>query len=488
MKSKFYITTSIAYTNSDPHLGFALEITQADVLARYRKTLGEEVFFLTGTDEHGVKIVKSAEQANKNPKEFVDEISGKFQKLAKEINLSNNDFIRTSDQKKHWPTVKKVWLQLEKNNDLYKKKYQGLYCPGCEAFITKKDLVDGKCVNHRREPEVIEEENYFFRLSKYSKQIEKLIKNNAIKIIPPSKKKDVLNFIGQGLEDLSFSRPRIDLQWGIPVPNDNTQTIYVWSDALLNYISALGYDKNSPKYKKFWPADIHCIGKDILKFHAAIFPGMLLALKLPLPKNIFVHGFITVNGQKMSKTLGNVINPFDLIKTYGADSLRYYLLRELPASEDGDFSMEKFTNRHNGDLANGLGNFSARTLSLASKSTFKINSKTLKSNNASINKKIELTRKKVGQKIEQFKFNEALNAIWDLISFGDNYVNKNKIWAIKDEKIKSQKILDLVVILKNTAEMLAPFLPATSEKILKNIKISKNILKTTKGEILFPRI
>jgi len=190
----------------------------------------------------------------------------------------------------------------------------------------------------------------------------------------------------------------------------------------------------------------------------------------------------------MSKTLGNVINPFDLIKTYGADSLRYYLLRELPASEDGDFSMEKFTNRHNGDLANGLGNFSARTLSLASKSTFKINSKTLKSNNASINKKIELTRKKVGQKIEQFKFNEALNAIWDLISFGDNYVNKNKIWAIKDEKIKSQKILDLVVILKNTAEMLAPFLPATSEKILKNIKISKNILKTTKGEILFPRI
>jgi len=265
MKNKFYITTSIAYTNSPPHIGFALELIQADVLARYQRSLGKETFFLTGTDEHGVKIARAAEEAVEEPRKFCDKISSKFKDLTKVLNISNDDFIRTTDKKRHWPAVEKIWLKLKANNDLYKKKYKGLYCSGCEAFITQKDLTRGKCVIHQKKPEIIEEENYFFRLSKYSKAIESAIKKDELKIIPQARKNEVLSFIKQGLEDVSFSRPRKDLKWGIPVPGDASQTIYVWADALSNYISALGYDKNDHRFKKFWPADIHCIGKDILR-------------------------------------------------------------------------------------------------------------------------------------------------------------------------------------------------------------------------------
>ena len=322
-------------------MGYALEIIQADVFARYRRILGEEVFFLTGTDEHGAKVTKAAEKEGKSPKEFVDKISGEFRELKEVLNLSNDDFIRTTDEKRHWPIVKKVWQKLKENGDIYKKKYQGLYCVGCEAFITKKDLIDGKCKIHQKEPEIVEEENYFFRLSKYSKKIEEIIEKDEVKIIPEERKNEMLSFIGQGLEDVSFSRPRKDLKWGIPVPDDESQTIYVWADALINYISALGgFEKG--EFKEFWPPDIHFLGKDILRFHATIWLGMLLSLGLELPKNIFVHGFITSNGQKMSKSLGNVIDPFELVKKYGADAVRYFLLREIPPTEDGDFTYEKF--------------------------------------------------------------------------------------------------------------------------------------------------
>lgn len=314
---KFYITTSIAYTNTPPHIGFALESIQADVLARYHRALGEDVFFLTGTDEHGAKIAKAAEAAQKEPRKFVDYIAERFEALKPALNLSNNDFIRTTDEKRHWPAVKKVWLRLKKNGDICKKSYKGLYCSGCEAFITKKDLVGGKCAIHLKEPEIIDEENYFFRLSKYSDKLKKLIEKDKLRIIPEARKNEMLSFINQGLEDISFSRPRKDLKWGIPVPDDDSHTIYVWADALINYISAIGYAEENKIFKKFWPADVHCVGKDILKFHALIWPGMLLSLGLDLPKNIFVHGFITVDGQKISKSLGNTIDPFELVKKYG---------------------------------------------------------------------------------------------------------------------------------------------------------------------------
>ena len=477
-KKKFYITTSIAYTNAQPHLGFGLESVQADVIARHHRLLGEDVFFLTGTDEYGRKVVEAAEEADKTPKKFCDGISAKFRNLKEILNLSNDDFIRTTDQKRHWPAVKKAWLGLKKSGDIYKKKYRGLYCSGCEAFITRKDLMNGKCVIHQKKPELIEEENYFFRLSKYSKRIEKIVKGDTIKIIPQSRKREMLNFLKQGLEDISFSRPRKDLGWGIPVPDDETQTIYVWGDALINYISALGYSKNSSKFKKYWPADVHCIGKDIQKFHCLIWPGMLLSLNLPLPKTIFVHGFITASGQKISKSLGNVIDPFGLVKKYGTDPVRYFLLREIPPTEDGDFTYEKFEGRYNSDLAKGLGNLVARVITMAKKIKLVdtgYQPARLNRFQTTVNKTWESYKKA----LDEFKFNEALAAIWGLIGFCDKYIEKERPW---EENEKQKEVIgNLLFVLKEIAELLKPFLPETSEKILEQIK-------TKKSKALFPRL
>lgn len=472
-KKKFYITSSIAYANAMPHLGFALEVIQADIIARYHQLSSEDVLFLTGTDEHGAKVAKAAEEIGKTPKEFVDGISEKFKALKEFLGLSNNDFIRTTDEKRHWPAVKKVWLKFKENDDVYLKKYKGLYCPGCEAFITKKDLINEKCCIHQIKPEIIEEENYFFRLSKYSQKIKKAIEKDEIRIIPESRKNEILSFIKQGLEDVSFSRPRKDLKWGIPVPDDDTQTIYVWADALINYLSAIDYYNEGEKFKKYWPADVHCIGKDILRFHAIFWPAMLFSLGLELPKTLFVHGFITVGGLKMSKSLGNVIDPFWLAEKYGADAVRYFLLREISSTEDGDFTLEKFETRYNADLANGLGNFAARVLALQAQSP---EIKPMKVDK-DIDKKIKEAEKETVQKLEEFKFSESLSAIWDLIAFGDKYINETQAWKVSDTKLKSQIISNLIAILNSAADNLEPFMPETSAKI--------NQLK--KGEILFPR-
>jgi len=475
MKKKFYVTTSIAYTNAPAHLGFALESIQADVLARHHRLLGEDVFFLTGTDEHGQKVVRAAEEAGKSPGAFCNELSGKYKKLKEVLNLSNDDFIRTADQKKHWPSVKKIWLSLKEKGDIYKKKYRGLYCSGCEAFITKKDLVGGKCNIHQKKPEVIEEENYFFRLSKYSKKIEKLIEKETIKIIPETRKREMLNFARKGLEDISFSRPRKDLKWGVPVPDDSSHTIYVWADALANYISALSYSKNSKNFKKYWPADIHCIGKDIQKFHCLIWPGILLSLGLSLPKKIFIHGFITVSGQKMSKSLGNIVDPFELVKKYDKDPVRYFLLREIPSTEDGDFTYEKFEQRYNADLAKGLGNLVARVIKLAIANNICLKPD-LRRTKLSLGHELR-TEEKYKKALEGFKFNEALVTIWELISFCDRHIEKEKPWETKNKKVITDLLSALVVI----ARLIEPFLPETSEKIFEQIKVNK-------GKPLFPRI
>lgn len=470
MTKKFYIATSIAYTNTSPHLGFALELIQADVLARYHRILREEVFFLTGTDEHGRKVAEAAEKIGKSPEKFSNEISGQFRMLTKALNLSNNDFIRTTDKKRHWPVVKKVWLDLKKKGDIYKKKYKGLYCVGCEAFITKKDLKKGHCAVHQKEPERIEEENYFFRLSKYSKKIEKIIKNNTTKIIPDSRRNEMLSFIKQGLEDISFSRPRKDLKWGIPVPDDDSQTIYCWADALTNYLSGAPGS---------WPANVQCIGKDIQKFHCLIWPGMLLSLGLELPKVIFVHGFITVAGQKMSKSLGNVIDPFELVEKYGTDSVRYFLLREIPSTKDGDFTFEKFEQRYNSDLASGLGNLVARVITLAT--NLKIQDSNLKATtqNSKLKSKVNKTRKDYYRALGEFKFNEALISVWELITFCDRYIEKERPW--KKSKKQKRVIGNLLFVISEIAKLLEPFLPETSEKIIRQ-------LKTKRSKPLFPRL
>jgi methionyl-tRNA synthetase len=342
---------------------------------------------------------------------------------------------------------------------------------------------------HQTTPEIIEEENYFFRLSKYSKEIERILEKDKIKIIPDTRKREILNFVRQGLEDISFSRPSKDLKWGIQVPNDKSQTIYVWADALINYISALGYSKKSSKFQKFWPADVHCIGKDILKFHGAIWPGMLLSLKLPLPKNIFVHGFITVSGQKMSKSLGNVIDPFELVKKYGVDPVRYFLLREIPPTEDGDYTRQKFEGRYNADLASGLGNLVARVITLGAKLKIKNEKLKMTIQSLKIKKEIDNTNKKYKKALREFKFNETLIAIWNLISFCDKYIERQQPWRLLPSNPKSQTpnsklkeiLYNLLFALENIAEMLEPFLPETSEKILEQIK-------TKKSEPLFPRL
>jgi len=481
---KFYVTTSIPYVNAEPHIGFALEIIQADVLARYFRYKGDDVFFLTGADEHGVKIVRAAEAAGKTPQNFADGITKKFKDLKKVLNLSWDDFIRTSDKKKHWPGAQKLWLKLYDAGKLYKKSYKGIYCIGHEAFITEKDLVNGKCKDHQQEPEIIEEENWFFKLSDYTKEIKAKIESGKLQVAPKSRKNEILALINEGLEDISFSRPREDLSWGVPVPNDPKHTMYVWCDALSNYITAIGYANNKKKFEKWWPADVQVIGKDILRFHAAIWPGMLLAAKLPLPKTIFIHGFITVGGKKMSKTIGNVIDPFEVVKKYGADALRYYLLREIPSGEDGDFTYEKFEERYNADLAKGLGNLVARVLTLAQKNSAQGGSapggKIIKNKVFDIN--INKIEKQIEKLIKEFKFNDALSVLWQLIALGNKYIDEKKPWALKPESKEFKEIIgSLLFLISGIGALLSSFLPETSEKIsgqLKNRKIS----------ILFPQL
>jgi len=528
---KFYITTAIDYVNSQPHLGHALEKIQADVLARHHRLKGEDVLFLTGTDEHGRKVLEAAEAAKKDAKSFVDENVRKFKELTKILNISNDDFIRTTDKKRHWPAVKKIWLKLKESGDIYKKKYKGLYCSGCEAFITKKDLIDGKCRTHHKEPEIIEEENYFFKLSKYAKVIELKIKNNKLRIVPEARRNEILNFIKQGLEDVSFSRPSKDLPWGIPVPGDKSQTIYVWADALVNYISAIGYSRNSKfkiqnsKFLRYWSADIHVIGKDILRFHATIWPGMLLSIGLELPKTIFVHGFITVGGQKMSKSLGNVIDPIALFNKYGVDVVRYYLLREIPSTEDGDFTYEKFEARYNADLAKGLGNLVARVITLATRliSNFpaftkvsagrqfpptrsrvldRVGTISKQIPNSKFQAIIKKTWRSYHKALDNFRFNEALEHIWKLISFCDKYIQKEKPWQYKNQETSRDKnqefesiIHNLLFALINIAWLVEPFLPETSDKIFKQLCIKKSDKRVWTGRfvirksaVLFPRI
>ncbi|MDD2732012.1 MAG: methionine--tRNA ligase [Candidatus Pacebacteria bacterium] len=476
---KFYVTTSIPYVNAPPHIGFALELVQADVLARYHRSLKEDVFFLTGTDEHGAKIVKAAKDSGKSLDGFINETSDRFRFLTRALNISNNDFIRTTDTIRHWPAVKKIWLELKGKGDIYKKKYQGLYCIGCEAFYLEKDLISGKCPVHNTKLDVIDEENYFFKLSKYSRKIRKMIERNKIRIIPESRKNEVINFIDEGIEDISFSRSK-ERYWGFEVPDDKTQTMYVWVDALPNYISAIGFRENYKKFKKLWPADVHLIGKDIWKFHALIWPGILLSLGLDLPKTIFVHGFITVGGQKMSKSLGNVIDPFVLIEKYGADPLRYYLLREVPPTEDGDFTYEKFNERYNSDLAKGLGNLVSRIRAMADDIGFK------KTKDKILESKIKEVKKNYKKALNDFKFNEALRLIWELISLSDKYIEEEKPWNRKDNSVLV--LGSLLSVLDNIAELIAPFLPKTSEMILKEIERDKNSFKNKRGKALFPRI
>ena len=474
--NKFYITTSIPYLNGRPHIGHALEFVQADVLARYNRLLGEDVWFLSGTDEHGIKISRTAQANGKSEKEFTDELAEEFRLVLKKLNISNNDFIRTSDKERHWPGVNKIWLELVAKDDLYKKSYQGLYCAGCEAFLKKSDLVDGRCKIHNMKGlDVVEEENWFFRLSKYKKEIKKKIESDEFRIVPETRKNEIINLINDA-EDVSFSRPVESLKWGIPVPNDPSQTIYVWADALTNYISALGYASGDTRFNKFWPADVHLVGKDILRFHALIWPAILLSAGLKLPESIYVHGFINVDGQKMSKTIGNIIDPFSVIEKYSADVVRYFLLREIPSGEDGDFSYKKLEDRYNGDLANGLGNLVQRTVTLIENNLAGELIYKPAMIEEEMKNKIDQLFKEYIKNLDSFLLHESLGKTWELIGVANKYVDDHKPWiSVKENPEKFLVTMNNVVfILYNVAWMLTPFMPETVDKIFKTLGANRD--------------
>ena len=494
MNKKFYITTTIPYANAPPHIGFALEIVQADVLARWHKMKGEEVFFLTGTDEHGTKNYQTAKNQGLDTKDFVDKNSNFFKELTKVLNISNNKFIKTTDKNIHWPGVINMWKILTKKGDIYKKKYTGAYCSGCERFITEKELENGHCPNHPNlEIQNIAEENYFFNLSKYSNKITKLVKEDKIKIRPLKWKNDFLSLIKGGLTDVSFSREKKHLPWGIPVSGDEDQVMYVWCDALVNYLTGIGYPNKN--YKKWWPADVHVVGKDMLRFHTGIWPGMLLSAGLPLPKEVIVHGFLTVDGRKMSKSLGNVIAPLDLAKKYPADSIRYILMRAVPFGDDGDFSEQTLIERHNNELANKLGNLVSRVSALAEKHSIqRAPNKLLK----------KLKLKQIEKHIDNYELDKALNEVFAFIDICNEYIQSKKPWEAKtkSEIANAKKVLyELSDSIKAIAILLWPFIPSTSEKIARNFnfkieqkQIAKQInkpltvSKIKKADILFQKI
>lgn len=434
-KKKFYVTTAIAYPNSVPHLGHALEIIQADVYARFQRLLGKDIFFQTGTDEHGNKNWQTAKKEGKDIKEFLDANVAVFKKLYKDLGISYDYFIRTSDKKVHYPGAIKLWKELVKSGDVYKKNYLGLYCTGCEAFKKEKELENKKCPNHpTREIEIVKEENYFFRLSKYKDKIAKKISSDSYQIIPASRKNEILSFL-ENAEDISFSRPKSSLPWGVPVPDDGKQVMYVWCDALSNYITGAGYGRDEKQFKGLWPAEMHIIGKDILRFHAAFWPAMLISAKIALPKQLFVHGFILSKGSKMSKSTGNVIEPFEQIEKYGAEPFRFYIAGAMPSEGDGEYSEDLLRERINNELVGNLGNFCYRTISFVNKN-FKGQIKGIENNKTIINK-INEKIKNIEKCYNELNFNFAVNEILQISDIGNKYFQNNEPWRLIKEDRKS---------------------------------------------------
>ncbi len=469
-KNKFYITTAIDYVNAKPHIGHVFEKILSDVIARYHRQKGEEVFFLTGSDEHGLKIQQAAEEAGKEPQGFVDDMVKSFIDMGDRFDLSWDRYIRTSEDG-HIKAAQELWKRCKAKGDIYLKKYQGLYCTGCESFLKESDLVDGKCPNHDREPEIVEEENWFFKLSNYKDKIKELIEKDELKIVPSHRKKEILNVLDE-IEDFSISRPKEKLSWGVEVPDDNSQNMYVWFDALTNYISGVDWLVDNEKFDKFWPADLHVIGKDITRFHAIYWPAMLLSGDIGVPKAILVHGFITSKGKKMSKTLGNVINIEEAVNRYGVDALRYFLIREIPTTEDGDFTWDRFDERYNSDLANSLGNLVSRVTNIAEKNDIEFEN----NNKAQI---IDLKNY-----FTYYKLDKALEKVWEAIHEANKYIDDEKPWTIKDNEEKLSSVINnLLSDIKVIGETLSPFMPETSEKI---IKIFEN-KKIKKVEPLFPK-
>lgn len=467
----FYLTTAIPYVNAKPHLGHVLEWFQADAIGRYHQAKGEQVVLTSGADENSLKNVQSAEKAGIPIQNWLDEYAQIFADAYAFFGIKLDSFRRGSDQKLHWPGVQKLWQLCAAHDDIYTKTYEGLYCVGCESFYTPEELVDGKCPEHLTEPELIKEENYFFRLSKYQDDIKELIETDQLQIFSNQYKQEMLGFINQGLADFSISRSAERARGvGVPVPGDDSQVMYVWFDALTIYMTAIGWGHDQDQWQQTWPADVHVIGKGINRFHSVYWIGMLLSAGLPLPKAVSVHGYITVDGQKMSKSLGNVIDPFDLVNTYGLEPVRYYLLKEIPTHSDGDFSLSRFKELYTADLANGLGNLCSRVAKLAEKIGIFGDDARLSFDPA------------FAQLFDKLELSAAAQWVVEQIAAADQFLSEQKPWQ-QSEQDQVVILTEAIKRIRSIAFHFQPFLPETSAFILEHF--SKKIVAL---QPLFPRL
>ncbi len=463
-KKHAYITTAIPYVNGEPHIGHVLDYILADVWSRYQKQLGKEVRFQTGVDEHGNKIAAKAAEQDLAPQAYVDSMYGNFQAMIQALNVETTDFIRTSNIN-HKAAVQYIWLQLEKKGFIYKGSYEGWYCQGCEAFVTDKEAAEnnGICPDHQTPYQRLSEENYYFKASAFTLQITQALESGKLKILPNFRKKEFLELIKDGLQDVSVSRPVKNLSWGVPVPNDPGQVMYVWLDALSNYITVLGYP-NDPTWQKYWPADVQVVGKDILRFHAGIWPAMLMALDLPLPKLLLVHGHVTSGGVKMSKSLGNGVAPMDIINNYGSEALRYYFLRYIPTQDDGDFTWDRFESAYNGELGNDLGNLVQRVVGMTKRYQAGVVGDTIP---------YQHDMGPYRESMESFDFNRALDDVWGIVRSLNQYIDRVKPWEVAKKRESDPEaeahLSEILSYASSTllqiSDLLAPFLPETAKAI-----------------------
>lgn len=491
MNKKFYITTPIYYINAPPHIGHAYTTLAADIITRYKKLKGCEVHFLTGTDEHGGNIEKIAKASGSKPKDWADCIVSKFKNLWSKLDIKYDDFIRTTEPR-HEKPVQLMFEKLIKTGDIYLDKYRGLYCNPCENYWDKSEASDNKCPIHGTLLDEIEEESYFFKLSKYENSLLEFYGKNPDFLAPKSRSNEILRFVENGLKDISVSRTKVS--WGIPVKSNPSHTIYVWFDALLNYITAIGVEdilhgNKSDKFHTIWPADIHLVGKEIYRFHSVIWPAMLMALKLSLPKKIFAHGWWTVEGEKMSKSRGNFIDPLDITTKYGADALRYFLFREVPFGADGDFSMSSFGQRYTSDLANDFGNLISRSTNMVVKFLGgKIDtSKTDKDYGIIAKTKDALNR--ADGFMQSLELDKALETLWSVFALLNRAIDEHKPWAMAGKSPESSKdfLSQLIICLKLAVKSVYPFMPATADKA--QYQLGENPKhEVIKGDILFRKI